>query len=396
MHLTFLLHIYCIFYVKHLLLFQGIRTMDLSNNIISNNPTGNYNIFTHHSVTEKTTFSIYMDYNNNFTIYEEPYEKTPSWHTTFNLLQASMMVLGLILNIFTVITLSLNGRGISRVICLLLKHQAAADTLVCLCGILILATPELAVVGDNVASLLICQVWHSQGIYWSIIWVSIANLEIIAAERFTVIWFPFKHAQLTRSFFRRVILALYPAGVAINIMGYFQLHYSKGHCLTEFYWQSPLMENIMRGHAVWSFLNYNVIPCTVFFSLYGGIVWRLYSRQQQTDLSQSNVIDVATRQLTRTAMVVTGWFVISLSYDTWYYVLGYNGVVEYKKGTLLQKVGIFMSTTNSCVNPIIYVMFMPVFRTSCMATLRCRRQERGSGLSSTASALSLSKTPPTG
>ena len=51
------------------------------------------------------------------------------------------------------------------------------------------------------------------------------------------------------------------------------------------------------------------------------------------------VIDTAASQLTKTAITVTGIFIVALGYDLWYYVLGYAGIIEYKTNTPIQKIG---------------------------------------------------------
>ena len=53
----------------------------------------------------------------------------------------------------------------------------------------------------------------------------------------------------------------------------------------------------------------------------------------------SRVIDTAASQLTKTAITVTAIFIVSLGYDSWYYLLGYAGATEYKFNTPIQIIG---------------------------------------------------------
>ena len=48
------------------------------------------------------------------------------------------------------------------------------------------------------------------------------------------------------------------------------------------------------------------------------------------------VIDTAASQLTKTAITVTAIFIVSLGYDSWYYLLGYAGATEYKFNSPIQ------------------------------------------------------------
>ena len=54
---------------------------------------------------------------------------------------------------------------------------------------------------------------------------------------------------------------------------------------------------------------------------------------------QTQTLNKATRELTKTAIIVTVIFIISLGYDLWYYILGYSGVIEYKINSPLQVSG---------------------------------------------------------
>ena len=58
------------------------------------------------------------------------------------------------------------------------------------------------------------------------------------------------------------------------------------------------------------------------------------------------VIDTAASQLTKTAITVTGIFIVALGYDLWYYVLGYAGIIEYKMNTPIQKIGKLVRITD--------------------------------------------------
>ena len=131
----------------------------------------------------------------------------------------------------------------------------------------------------------------------------------------------------------------------------------------------------MIGHAYWCFLIYWAIPTTGFICLYGGILYTLYTRRKQKDLAQSRVLDTAARQLTRTAMVVTCWFIIALGTEANYYLLGFNGVVKYIKNSAVQKFSVFLSASYSCIHPFLYFIFMPAFRKSCKMTLKCGKAD---------------------
>ena len=65
------------------------------------------------------------------------------------------------------------------------------------------------------------------------------------------------------------------------------------------------------------------------YFIVGLVVLQLYRRTTQSNFASSSVINAAARQLTKTAIMVTLIFIISLGFDMWYYILAYTGVTKY-------------------------------------------------------------------
>ena len=80
----------------------------------------------------------------NVSLIKEDYSDA-EWLKYFNISQTTFTVLGLLLNLMTFVTFVKNGEMFSGVMRALLKHQAFADILVCLMGILVLAIPPMQV-----------------------------------------------------------------------------------------------------------------------------------------------------------------------------------------------------------------------------------------------------------
>lgn len=303
-------------------------------------------------------------------------ENTRVWRKISDGLQGVMTTMGLLLNILTMVTLQRHGSYFKTPIRFLLSHQAFIDMIVCTKALLLISVPQMRLVGKNVLSLLICQVFHSQALYWSLNWISVISLVVIAWERYTAICRPLQHAHITRKRLFYILLSIYIASPFALSLAYVQVKYEHGQCLPVFYFSSEYFADIMRGFSVWCFLIFYAFPCAMFFLMYGAIILTLVRRKTQSQLAPSRVIDTSTAQLTKTAMVVTGWFIVAIGYELWYYLLGYNKVVPYKKNSPVQKAGVFMSGSNSCVNPVIYFMFMPAYRHSVKLTLRCDKPAR--------------------
>ena len=62
----------------------------------------------------------------------------------------------------------------------------------------------------------------------------------------------------------------------------------------------------------------------------------MHMRKNQSDFQTNRVINKATKELTKTALIVTVMFIVCLGFDLWYYVLAYNGVIAYIFNSPLQ------------------------------------------------------------
>ena len=62
----------------------------------------------------------------------------------------------------------------------------------------------------------------------------------------------------------------------------------------------------------------------------------MHMRKNQSDFQTNRVINKATKELTKTAFIVTLMFIVCLGFDLWYYVLAYNGVIAYIFNSPLQ------------------------------------------------------------
>ena len=134
-------------------------------------------------------------------------------------------------------------------------------------------------------------------------------------------------------------------------------------------------EIFMAAFAISTWFTFFSIPTALFIFLYGRVVNTIRKRKASRDGSASRVIDKATAQLTKTAIVVTIIFVISLGFDLNYYVLGYIGFTEYKLGHPIQKIGVLFAMFNSCANPFVYTLLMPVYRKHMVNTFFCCMQK---------------------
>ena len=133
----------------------------------------------------------------------------------------------------------------------------------------------------------------------------------------------------------------------------------------------------MRAYTIiWSLIGY-VIPVTIFITLYSYILYRLkYSVKSMVDKTNSTgdtASKKAVSQITMTAITVTIIYTVSFSMDTICFLLAWLKIFPYYlQSPALLKIGSFLVTVNSCVNPYVYTLGMPAFRKYLLDILSCR------------------------
>lgn len=297
------------------------------------------------------------------------------WSQIFDYVQLVVTVIGFLLNLITLITLSLNNDGFSRVILMLLWHQSLVDMWVCLQASVVVIQPFLWSTGIYGIDFVVCHAWHGQAFYWGAVTLSTYNLIAIAIERYMTVCRPVYMNtifKLTKQKIAIYIVVLYMGTLLITHGTYLQTRLDdKGQCVLEYFISSPSVEKYFFFFVIFTYLFTYLIPALVMATLYGVVAFKLNQRKKDQSLGKSSVIEAASSQLTKTAVVVTLIFIATIGYDLHYYLLGYTGVTRYELNTPIQKAGVFLSNTNSCVNPIIYMALMPLYRHSIKKTFCC-------------------------
>ena len=288
--------------------------------------------------------------------------------------QYSMTLVGALANLATILVL----RNAKEVFCpgllVLLKGQAVVDLAVCLASTIFVLQPPMWKTGETTFDAVVCHVWHSQILYWCFVFVSIWNLVLIGFERFLAVCHPLKHCRVTSSTLKKLIAAICLMSVVCNAGGFVQVRMSNGTCVSEYAIEGEAGKKFFMFFAVWIFIIDYSLPTLLFIVLYGCIISVLCQRHRDPDLGVTNVVNLAMRRITCTAIAVTIIFILSLSWDFWFYLLGRAGVVSYIKNSLLQVIGVWLSSFNSVANPFVYLAFLPAFRKAVRATLKTKRE----------------------
>ena len=265
--------------------------------------------------------------------------KRELWQLIIDGSQLILTALGFLVNLATFITLWRHGKGFSPVIKLLLKHQTIVDGFACLIALILLLQQPMWITGYEWLDHIICHTWHSQFFYWSFVFLSVWNLGCIATERFFAVCRPLYHKSFNKGKIYVIFGAFYVCCLICNSLTLFQAVLRNGNCHSEYFFNG--FYALYQAYAYIVFLTQYALPCVAFFILYGSIVLTLRKRAKEPNFAESTIINKATRELTKTAIIVTIIFIISLGYDLWYYILGYSGVIEYKLNSPLQVSSLF-------------------------------------------------------
>ena len=290
--------------------------------------------------------------------------------------QVTICTVGYVANKITFITLLRNGDMFWPSTCLLLKHQALVDSTICAMGTILLLQPPMWTTGNTYFDVVLCHTWHSQGIFWFAIFICVWNLAAIAVDRYLAVCRPLKYSQVQGKPTYYGIAAMYVAVLVIVTPTFFLVRFVDDICLSEYYIQGPIGEQLFYAYGFVGFFAIYMLPVAAYVYLYGNVVVTLYRKKSSTGMNCSKAIDAAQSTVTKTAITLTVIFAFAIGYDAWAFLLGTTGVVEYKYGTAKQMVGVFLSLFNSVINPFVYLALMPSFRLSLRKTFPCCKQNK--------------------
>ncbi len=85
-------------------------------------------------------------------------------------------------------------------------------------------------------------------------------------------------------------------------------------------------------------------------------------------------------QITKAAIVLTVIFIVTFSYNLWFFLLGTIGLFKFQTDSFHQAFSQWVTSFNCFVNPFVYLIIMPVFAKSLKKTFCCccfREQKSG-------------------
>lgn len=292
----------------------------------------------------------------------------------FDKIQLVFAIIGAFLNLATYIILWAST-SIAPMMSLVMKYQACFDFLVCAMGTVILVQPPNWLTGNIPADIAVCQLWHSQALYWGVFALAGWNLVGLAIERHMAIVRPIFYQTVGRKHIYYYLLPLYAIGFVCNLPAYFETNYRNGTCHSEYFFSGPIAEGFFHFYHIFYFFSFYFIPCVLLFLLYGHIIYTLRLRQSSNlGGGSTSTIDRATSQMTKCAVMVTVIFILSIGPDSWLYMLSSLEAAPYVYNSPLQKIMVFLTLINSCANPVVYIILLPAFRHDARKMATCSRR----------------------
>ena len=292
---------------------------------------------------------------------------------------------GLVGNLTTLLTLAIQEKMLPKVGRILLMHQTLLDAFVCIMSLGLYSQPYMWMTGNVTFDRVLCHAWHGQAVFWSGVLMSVWNVVFIAYDRFMLITHPLEHRNIRLNSIYKAFALIYVLGFVCLVPAFFFVSFENpcgkfDKCVNEYFFKPP---GFWEFYGVFWFFIVYAIPITILLVLFTKIKIQLHrntqsfnellnSRASNSLVSNTRALtlEMADRQMTKTAIAVAIVFIISLSWDAFYCMLGFTNKIQYEFNKPFQVTGVFLATFDSCCTPFIYAASMPVFRRSLQTSFR--------------------------
>lgn len=312
---------------------------------------------------------------------------TAGWLLAVDEVAIAINVAGLVGNLAVLVTVTQGGFP-QRRHNLMIGHQACIDCLVCLISIFKLLTHENLNIetSNKVINYLICYLWVSKLIYWTLVFVSVLCLVLLCVDRYLSVVRPMLYRGVKDRTYILAFCGMHFTALLINIpfltdMVVFsngRCNYGKEHYGKTIGLYSPSSWTLTFYGCLWlSFLYF--IPTVIFLLLYSLTLMAL--RRSKFVNSNAGRRKLST-QLTKSAAVLTGLYLFSFTIDTIYFLLAFfDKILVDDIKNPINRVGSLFVNFHS-ISPFVYCLTLRGFRERLILTLTCglkdvrrRRQE---------------------
>lgn len=298
------------------------------------------------------------------------------WHIMgfFTGVQMFLVICGVVFNVLFATTIVLR-RLQSNLTITLLIIQSVCDGMVCLIALLMLLLPAFRKSTKNVAiDFILCNFWTTQYFFWVFVEASVQNLVCTGADRFLAVMRPSIYRLKQRRFIISMILYTVIISIVFPVTRVWEISWSNDTCQNLGHDDALPFDKFLAAYSIiWSASVY-FCPTIYFFIVYIKIIITLRRSIVPTESNISDTKCKFANNLTTSILIVTIVFMATFSMDSVMYILDGWRIREYDYGSSLQKIGVFLITLNSVINPLIYFCFMKKFRLTLYSifTSRCK------------------------
>ena len=311
--------------------------------------------------------------------------KSSDWDILFRDIKGPITIpgfcIGILTNLLALVVLAREANRLPRLMGRLLINQAFIDCIVCIFMInYIIKDGRQWMTGIFVVDVVICYTINSDMLYWSFAFISAQGLICIAGERYMAICKPFTYLKWKNSCLPSVVLCLfvYVYGTLVTLPYYLSIRFRNRVCLINI--NSKQESGFFAVQPFIWLVTYYILPVTICAILYVYILRTLQRSMKLEKHSENKTVSQASVQLTKTGLTVTILFIICVGINTIPYVLVTIGFID--NDVIMHVIQLSCITLNSMVNPFIYVITMPFFKSSLKGLFCCSTLIRESTFSS--------------
>ncbi len=251
---------------------------------------------------------------------------------------------------------------------LILQSLSVVDMLTCTVGLLqsIFLRSNRCDNGFQALDLLICHLGYSYYLFWYLVGVSSHTTAFLSLDRYLAVCQPLRYSTFTPGRVKLItgILHLLAAAFAIVLLTHVKLE--DGICR---FTSSTLGRSFSMTYGVVIAIVYSIAPCLIMVLLYGFVIHSL--RKQQCNLAARTVRPLSniTKELTWTALIIAIVFFIKLLSEVIFLNLDALYFEEsFSFGVPLPQLGVVIAAFKPVINPVVYAIFLPVYRRSLFLT----------------------------
>nr|ANO39115.1 GCR160 [Schmidtea mediterranea] len=272
-----------------------------------------------------------------------------------------IVFVGIILNLIIFICLKVKSLP-SQYTTVVLRNQAFIDCFVCFLTFLFVVLPEQIITKNLFFDLFFCHIWNGQAIYWWMVLAGVFNLIFTAFDRYWAIITPLSYGNNLKKKVKLSYLIIYLVSGIITIPAMFQTSLKNHTCESTYAFEGDAVTAFYKGFSIVWFLSIYGIPATIMIYLYSRIVFNI-----RRNVNAKRKFTFKT--ITKAAIIITIVFLVTIAYDAIYYMLGYFKVISYEFGTPIQLLGVFLTSFNSCINPVVLFIIVRNIRIRCYKLL---------------------------